>query len=186
MLQQLKSFPLVFLLQLTFFCIVPLVGCQDVGLLPVAMICSVPNASGIQEGGSEDNEGNCSCSVQGTKKRMWETSCTSLKSKKVKGTNSNDCQLGSHCPNWTSDGRISNCLDRNCLLTIGNKCLPDTSLANSGSNSLYEKVEFRAGNITNEDYGSPEIPCTAKCKRIMLMNIADSDKKSRLTKVLPM
>ncbi|KAI3471642.1 hypothetical protein Pfo_028292 [Paulownia fortunei] len=159
-----------------------MVGYQDVGLLPVAVYCSVANASGIREGGSEDNEDNCSCSVHGTKKRTWEASCTSLKSKKVKGTHSNDCQLGDHCPMWTSDGRI----DTNCLLTSGNKFLPDAWLTNSGSNSMYEKnEECRAGNTTNEDYyGCPEIPSTPKCIRIMLMNIADDDKKSRLTKII--
>ncbi|KAK6149101.1 hypothetical protein DH2020_016626 [Rehmannia glutinosa] len=161
-------------------------GCQDVDPLPVAIYCSVANASGIREGGGEDHEDNCSCSVQGTKKRTWEASCTSLKSKKVKGTHSNACQLGSHCPVWTSDGRIVNCHDRNDLLTNENKFMPDALLTNSGSNSMYEKnEERRTVSIRNEDfYVCPEIPSTAKCNRIMLMNIADDEKKSRLTKII--
>ncbi|KAK4412901.1 hypothetical protein Salat_2937300 [Sesamum alatum] len=160
-------------------------GCQDIGLLPVTMYCNVANASEIRECGNEYDEGDCSCSVQGTKKRMWEASCTSLKSKKVKGTYSNDCQLVSRCPVWTSDGRIVNCPDRNCFLTSGNEFSPDALLMNSGSDSMYDKnEECRAGNITNEEYGCPEIPSTAKVYRIMLMNIADNDKKSRLTKII--
>ncbi|KAK4404810.1 hypothetical protein Sango_0849600 [Sesamum angolense] len=129
-------------------------GCHEIGLSPVTLNCNVASASGIREGGNEYDDGDCSCSVQGTKKRMWEASRTSLKSKKVKGTYSNDCQLASCCPVWTSDRRIVNCPDRNCCLT-GNEISPDALLTNSGSNSM-----------------------------VMLMNMADNDKKSRLTKII--
>ncbi|KAL0453165.1 UNVERIFIED_CONTAM: hypothetical protein Slati_1294600 [Sesamum latifolium] len=160
-------------------------GCKEIGLSPVTMNCNVASASGIRAGGNEYDEGDCSCSVQGTKKRMWEASRTSLKSKKVKGTYSNDCQLASCCPVWTSDRRIVNCPDRNCFLTSGNEISPDALLTNSGSNSMYGKnEECRGGNITNEEYGYPKIPSGAKGYRVMLMNIADNDKKSRLTKII--
>ncbi|KAL8489428.1 hypothetical protein ACS0TY_025364 [Phlomoides rotata] len=159
-------------------------GCQDAGLLPVVIKCSVPNASGMRECGSTDDEVNCSYSAHGTKKRMWETSCTSLMSKKVKGTQSTDCELGSDYSSWTNDGRIAKCVDRNCSITIRDEPLPDASLANHGSNSLKDKVEPQADNITNEDSGVPKIPCTAKCNMIMLMNIDDEVKKSRLTKII--
>ncbi|PIN20077.1 hypothetical protein CDL12_07238 [Handroanthus impetiginosus] len=160
-------------------------GCQNVGLLPVVLYDSMANASGIRDGGSGDYEDNCSCSVQGTKRRIWAASCTSLKSKKVKGAHSNDCPLGSCCHVSTSDRKIVNCCDRNCLPTSGNKFLLDALLTNSGNNSLYaENEECRAGNITNEKHGCSEIPSTAKCNIIMLMNIADDDKKSRLTKII--
>ncbi|GFP90911.1 mediator of DNA damage checkpoint protein 1 [Phtheirospermum japonicum] len=130
-----------------------LVGSQDAGLLPVALCCSVVNASEIRECGIEYHEDNCSWSVQGTK-RAWEASCTSLKSKKVKGTHSSDWHLGSHGP--------------------------------VSSNSMNEKnEECRTVNLSDEDvYICPEIPSTAKCNKIMLMNIADDEKKSRLTKII--
>lgn len=146
------------------------------------MISSVPNASERLKGRSEDDDDTFSCSVQGTKKRMWETSCTSLMSKKVKGTYSEDHQSHSHSQNWISDGGVPNSLDRNCSSTIGNKFLPDVSLENFESNNMHSKAEFIISNITDKDYGSPEVPVTTKYS-IMLMNIADADKISRLTKV---
>ncbi|KAL0383492.1 UNVERIFIED_CONTAM: hypothetical protein Scaly_0636500 [Sesamum calycinum] len=159
-------------------------GCHEIGLSPVTINCNVASASGIREGGNEYDDGDCSCSVQGTKKRMWEASCTSLKSKKVKGTYSNDCQLASCCPVWTSDRRIVNCPDRNGCLT-GNEISPDALLTNSGSNSMYDKnEECRAGNITNAKSGYPKITSMAKGYRVMLMNMADNDKKSCLTKII--
>ncbi|XP_057784039.1 uncharacterized protein LOC131001573 [Salvia miltiorrhiza] len=152
-------------------------GCLDVGIQPVAMICSVPNASGKLKGRGEDDEDGFSCSVEGNKRRTWETSCTSLMSKKVKGTHLEDHQLSSHSPSWTRDGGVANySLDRNCSSTTGNNFFPDTSLANE-SNSMHEKVELGVSNI-------PEFPFRAKCHRIMLMNIADVDKKSHLTKII--
>ncbi|KAH6832611.1 hypothetical protein C2S53_010955 [Perilla frutescens var. hirtella] len=162
----------------------PVDGCQDVGLVPAAMICSVPDTSGKLEGGSKDDEYNLSCSMQGTKKRMWETSWTSLMSKKVKGTHSGDHQSHSHSPHWTSDVGVANSVDRICSSTMRNKLLLDASPENFGSNNMHGKVELTVNNITNEDHGSPEIPFATNCYRIMLMNIADADKKSRLTKII--
>ncbi|KAL3637196.1 hypothetical protein CASFOL_019495 [Castilleja foliolosa] len=126
---------------------------QDAGLLPVALCCSVANASEIREAGIEDHEDDCSWSVQGTK-RAWEASCTSLKSKKVKGTHSSDCHLGSHSP----------------------------ALSNSMNGKNKECTTI---SLSDEDvYICPEFPYTAKCNKIMLMNIADDEKKSRLTKII--
>lgn len=161
------------LLQVTFADFV-LIGCQDLALLPVAKYSSMTNASGKREVGSLDDEDNYSCSVNGTKKRTWEATRTSLKSKKVKGTQSNDCELGSHCSVWTGDERIVNNLDSNCLLTRGNQILQKYEL-NEGC---------RARSIRNEDYGGAEISCTTQRCRVMLMNIADDVKKLLLAKVL--
>lgn len=141
------------------------------------MICGVPDASGKMEGRSEDDGDSFSCSVKGNMKRTWETSCTSLMSKKVKGTHSED-----HSPSWTRYGGVANSLDRNCSSTIGSKFLPDTAPAND-SISMHEKVKLGVSDITRKDFGTPENPSTTKCHRIMLMNIADADKKSCLTKV---
>ncbi|KAL0404859.1 UNVERIFIED_CONTAM: hypothetical protein Sradi_2126700, partial [Sesamum radiatum] len=95
-------------------------GCKEIDLSPVTMNCNVASASGIRAGGNEYDEGDCSCSVQRTKKRIMH--------------------------------------DKN--------------------------EECRAGNITNEEYGYPKIPSRANGYRVMLMNIADNDKKSRLTKII--
>ncbi|GER25817.1 N-acetyltransferase [Striga asiatica] len=145
----------------------------DDGLLPLAVSCSVADASGKHDVGIEDHEDNCSWSALDTKKRTWEASCTSLKSKKVKGTRT-DSQLGSHCRVWTSDEKIANCHDQNCLGT------------NSANHRPHEKGEkCKMADIRNEDvYMPPEIPSPAKSNRIMLMNIADDEKKARLSKII--
>ncbi|XP_051138588.1 uncharacterized protein LOC127256565 isoform X2 [Andrographis paniculata] len=118
--------------------LLPVNGCQKLGPLPIGG--GVANTLEMR-GGNEDDDDNYRPLLE-NKKRIWEASLTSLKSKKVKGTNS---------------------------------C----------SNSMQEKGnECRTGNITNEDFGYTEIPSAAKCCRIMLMNIADEDKKSCLTKII--
>lgn len=141
-------------------------------------MCIVPYVSEKMESRSEDDADNFSGSMQRTTKRMWESSCTSLMSKKVKGTHSEDQQTHSHSCNWTSDGGVSISLDRNCSSITGNKFLCVASLENSESKNKHEKAEVRISNITDKD--------TTKCYSIMLMNIADTDKISRLTKVRTM
>lgn len=123
--------------------------------------------------------------VQGAKKRIWETSSTSLKSKKVEGTHSNDCQVASQCPVWTSDASVVNFHDRNLKSFSEHKLMPEASLANSCIKSTCGKYrECRAGNMSINDYSCPLVPPAEKCIKIMLMNIADDDKRSSLTKII--
>lgn len=122
------------------------------------------------------------CSVPGKHKRVWEASCTSLKSKKVKGTQSSDSEMG-HYPAQTSNGTMFNSSDRNYLLTSGNDYFSDGCLKNSRSNIETSK-ECIAVNTTNSDSGGVDISSASKCFRVMLMNIADDNKKSNLTKVV--
>lgn len=145
----------------------------------------------LQWTGSEYSESvllglqNFSNDVQGAKKPIWETSSLSLKSKKVKGTHSNDCQVASQCPVWTSDTSIVNFHDRNLKSFSEHKLMPGASLANSGSNSTYGKYEeCRAGNMSINDYHCPLVPPAETCIKIMLMNIADEDKRLTLTKII--
>ena len=116
------------------------------------------NDLGLTQIGSDVDVKNCSCSSLGAKKRVWASSCTSLKSKKVKGGHHVDCQLDSKGFILGSDTRNNCCLEK-------------------------DDIDCRAVNITSVDCGVEEPLSGGKCYRIMLMNIADNAKKSGLTKV---
>ncbi|XP_073018693.1 uncharacterized protein [Primulina eburnea] len=158
--------------------------CPNVDPHPIAKRY-VANTNGVREAGGATDMENCSGSVQGGKKRIWETSSSSLKSKKVKGTHSNDCQVASQCPVWTSDASIMNFHDRNLKSFSEHKLMPEASLANSTSKSTCGKYkECRAGNMSINDHSCLLVPQAEKCIKIMLMNIADDDKRLTLTKII--
>ncbi|KZV57858.1 hypothetical protein F511_03427 [Dorcoceras hygrometricum] len=158
--------------------------CPSSDPLPPANCCVV-DANGVKEAGAADDLEDCSCSVQGSKKRIWETSSTSLKSKKVKGTHSNDCQVASQCPVWTSDGRKVNFYHTNPKLFSEHKLMSKASPENSGSKSTSGKYkECKRGNMPIDDYSCPLVSHTEKCVKVMLMNIADDGKRSSLTKII--
>ncbi|XP_073147169.1 uncharacterized protein [Henckelia pumila] len=158
--------------------------CPNADQLPIAK-CYVAYTNGVTEAGGAADLENCSCSVQGYKKRIWGTSSTSLKSKKVKGTHSNDCQVVSQCPVWTNDVRIVNFYERNLKAFSEHKLISEASLVNSRSKSTCGKYkERRAGNMSIDNCSFPLVPPTEKCVKIMLMNIADDDKRLSLTKVI--
>uniref|UniRef100_F6HLN0 PAX-interacting protein 1 n=1 Tax=Vitis vinifera TaxID=29760 RepID=F6HLN0_VITVI len=105
-----------------------------------------------------DVEANCSCSAHGAKKRVWEASLSSLKSKKVKGSHQIGCQLDSNWDIVSGNGKIDNVCFVGCSLgTTRNESLSELSF------ELQEKGEGF---------------------RIMLMNIADDTKKAHLTKII--
>ncbi|XP_073222101.1 uncharacterized protein [Cicer arietinum] len=112
---------------------------------------------------------NCSQSTQ-VAKRAWEASLSSLKSKRVRGSQLVECQSDS---SWgliqEADDRVNPCFVEaphgDCLITKkSEKCIGDLLHLEAPANS--------------------ELPSTKQCFRIMLMNITDDAKKTQLAKVI--
>ncbi|GMP97588.1 hypothetical protein CsSME_00045779 [Camellia sinensis var. sinensis] len=129
---------------------------------------------------------HCSCSSLGEKKRVWEASYTSLKSKKVKGCHQVNCQLDSRDFVPESDGTNDSSF-HGCSSGISkNKSLVDVTPRDPLSSTYLEKTneECQRVNIISEDHDSMELLAKGESFRIMLMNIADNAKKSSLTKII--
>lgn len=134
-----------------------------------------------------DGDNHCSCYTQGTKRRAWEASLSSLKSKKVKGSHQLDCELDSSWGLDSESHRIDCCFN-GCSLGISKgssfvEATPTDPLTSScmGNNAK----ESRSVDMTSEALASKELQSKGECFRIMLMNIADFTKKRHLTKVNP-
>lgn len=119
------------------------------------------------------------------KRRVWESSLSSLKSKKVKGSHLVGCQSGS---NWDivceSDGYYS-CCQRCTPESSKNDKLVGLPPKNTLTSSSAQKIAqgCGAGNITSETPIRKEFHSQRQCYKIMLMNIANDTKKAHLTKV---
>ncbi|KAI3967796.1 hypothetical protein MKX01_039188 [Papaver californicum] len=117
----------------------------------------------------------CSCSGKGVKRRAWEASLSSLKSKKIKGGHCNDCHvdftcdLSLECDRANISGSYGSSGDKFCSDVIL-KILP---MINS-CQVIHAAKSRLANNLTDEDRGH-ELS-TGECHRIMLMNIADDVK----------
>ncbi|KAA8518075.1 hypothetical protein F0562_015549 [Nyssa sinensis] len=154
-------------------------GCRD--LVPFEGMDCIKMANGLEltktEAGADVK--CCSCSTLGAKKRVWEASYTSLKSKKVKGGHLMDCQLDSRDFVSGSDGRNDSCFDGSSLVSSRNKSFievtPKDPLTCRYLKNNAEESEF---------HGNEELPLKQECFRILLMNIADDAKKSSLTKII--
>lgn len=120
----------------------------------------------------------CSCSESGSKKRTWETSHTSVKSKKIKGGHQADCDLHS------KDISLESVSGNSFSAISKSKCQVGIT-PNDHLTSFLEKnaEEATAVNLTYEEHSSRGISSRGKSFRIMLMNIADDSKKANLTKV---
>ncbi|KAL5743829.1 hypothetical protein ACOSQ2_026945 [Xanthoceras sorbifolium] len=118
---------------------------------------------------------NCSCSTQGTKRKVWEASLSSLKSKKVKGSHHVDCQLSSK---FVSE-------DHETLEISGSKALVEVTPGDPLTSSyLKNDAKDKPICITSAAPTSKELQLRGECFKIMLMNIADDSKKTHLTKVI--
>ncbi|KAL2464629.1 N-acetyltransferase [Forsythia ovata] len=161
-------------------------GCKHADLVPTAGHHSIANGSGLIKSGSEVGLERCSCSELGTKKRLWEASHTSLKSKKVKGAHVIDCRLGSDDSVPGRAGRNDCCFRDNSYSAISrSKISTDVSPNNLLTNSSFEENnDGKACNVTVEGFGAQEVLSSGQSFRIMLMNIADDNKKSNLTKII--
>ncbi|XP_030452929.2 uncharacterized protein LOC115674619 [Syzygium oleosum] len=135
----------------------------------------------LSDCGAHDDVDCCHCSGHGKKRIVWEATLSSLKSKKVKGSQQPDCQL--HCdryPVLESEGNDS--------------CFKGCSSGFPRNNFLGEPIpgnheENIATNLTTLDTASApllqnEVHSGEACFRIMLMDIAEDTKKAHLTKVI--
>ncbi|XP_071688258.1 uncharacterized protein [Rutidosis leptorrhynchoides] len=123
-------------------------GCQD-------LVC----LDSVECMNTEKSDANiCSCSSLGARKRTWEASKTSLKSKKVKGGHLIVCQS-----------------DNGCLSTSNktSQCSKDEHLEN------FTPTVGAPLSVSYDDNAQER-----NCYRIMLMNIADDAKKSNLTRII--
>lgn len=108
----------------------------------------------------------CSQSTKGAK-RTWEASLSSLKSKRVKGSQLVDNQSGSSCGFILETDEANPCVVED---------LYDPSITDGSEKCVDNYLHVEAPI-------NMEAPSTKQCFRIMLMNIADDAKKTQLTKV---
>ncbi|XP_022766617.1 uncharacterized protein LOC111311476 isoform X1 [Durio zibethinus] len=150
---------------------------------------SAADGSGGQKG-ANIGANQCACSSQVAKRKVWEASSSSLKTKKVKGTHQIDshqnvCQLDSNWHIIPDSDRYGSWLD-GCSFASTDKSLvevtPGVSLANNCI--INEAQEGRPSCMTPEAPTAKELQSYKECFRIMLMNIADDTKKTHLIKVI--
>ncbi|XP_024922639.3 uncharacterized protein LOC107431598 isoform X1 [Ziziphus jujuba] len=142
----------------------------------------------VQETGADFDSKYFSFPTQDSraKRRVWESSLSSLKSKKVKGSHLVGCHCGSNCDIvCESDGYYS-CFQRCTLDGSKNDKLVGLPPINTLTGSSEEKIAqgCDAGNLTTEAPIRKEFHSQRQCYKIMLMNIADDTKKAHLTKVI--
>lgn len=125
------------------------------------------NGADCLQDGNDANVTYCSQSIK-VEKRAWEASLSSLKSKRVKGSQLVDCQSGS---SW---GFISDA-DRT------NSCSMEAPHRDSLMTKNSEK--YIGDHLHAEAPVNLELPSTKQRFRIMLMNITDQAKKTQLEKV---
>ncbi|KAG9459179.1 hypothetical protein H6P81_003687 [Aristolochia fimbriata] len=127
----------------------------------------------------------CPCSGQSEKRKVWESSLSSLKSKKVKGGHHINCCKDFHC-NVADE---SECRNGTNFAKNSLDAVRDKSLSNAISSSP-QQVNFtdtqaweNIVTATPKDVGNEERPYS-KYPVVMLMNIADDVKKAQLTKIV--
>lgn len=141
----------------------------------------------LSKKGADPNVKHCSCSTQGAKRRVWEASLSSLKSKKVKGSHSIDCQVDSNCGLALGSVENDSCFQGCSLETSKNKSLVRDTPKVPLSHNCVEKIAEEHGsvNVMPEALASKDFQSKGECFRIILMNIADDAKRTHLIKVYP-
>ncbi|XP_038697506.1 uncharacterized protein LOC119995167 isoform X1 [Tripterygium wilfordii] len=118
--------------------------------------------------GSSGGVNLCTCSTQNAKRKVWEASLSSLKSKKVKGSHLLDCSSESA---W---GLIP---ESDCTAPCFNGC--SWEMVNNS-------IEGKPFEMTSKALVGKEVCSNGEYLKVMLMNIADDTKKTSLTKVIEM
>jgi hypothetical protein len=141
----------------------------------------------LSKKGADPNLKHCSCSTQGAKRRVWEASLSSLKSKKVKGSHSIDCQIDSNCGLALGSVENGSCFRGCSLETSKNTSLVRDTPRAPWSRNCMEKIvqEHGSVNVMQEALASTDFQSKRECFRIILMNIADDAKRNHLIKVYP-
>ncbi|KAE8098705.1 hypothetical protein FH972_016749 [Carpinus fangiana] len=140
----------------------------------------------LSKKGADPNLKHCSCSTQGAKRRVWEASLSSLKSKKVKGSHSIDCQIDSNCGLALGSVENGSCFQGCSLETSKNTSLVRDTPRAPWSRNCMEKIvqEHGSVNVMQEALASTDFQSKRECFRIILMNIADDAKRNHLIKVI--
>ncbi|CAJ2671573.1 unnamed protein product [Trifolium pratense] len=118
--------------------------------------------------GNYANVANCSQSTK-VAKRAWEASSSSLKSKRVRGSQIADCHSDS---SW---GFVSEADRTNPCSLEAPHC--NTAITENSTKCIGDHMHVEAPL-------SLKLPSTKQCFRIMLMNITDDAKKTQLAKVI--
>lgn len=145
----------------------------------------VGKSGGLPDTSTDSFVKNCSCATQGTKRRVWEASVSSLKSKKVKGAHS----LGSSDTDsfWSLGSKsYKNDTCHECSMgTSKDKLLPGVApeCLSNGTDGVKDTGNCTTVYCLPEVTAGTEICLRRECFSIMLMNIADDNKKVHLTKV---
>ncbi|PHT80596.1 hypothetical protein T459_13611 [Capsicum annuum] len=135
---------------------------------------------GFNESESQALLKKCSCSASGSKKRTWETSSTSVKSKKIKGGHQTHCDL--HAKDTSLES-----VTRNSFSAVSKSKCPVGITPNDHLTSQFVEKNAEGAttvNLTYEEHTSRGIFSRGTNFRIMLMNIADDRKKANLTKII--
>ncbi|XP_009797207.1 uncharacterized protein LOC107807795 isoform X2 [Nicotiana tabacum] len=154
--------------------------CQDYQPGDCAAGSSKRGPMGFNESESQAFLKQCSCSASGSKKRTWETSYTSVKSKKIKGGHQTECDLHAKDNSLESDVGIS------FSAVSKRKCRADINPSDRLTSCSLEKnaEEATTVNATYKGHSSRGVSSRGTSYRIMLMNIADDNKKANLTKII--
>lgn len=141
----------------------------------------------LPETGTDGDTKYISLSTQGSgaKRRVWEASLSSLKSKKVKGTHLVGCQTEPNLDVDSESDGYDSCRQRCPLDITKNKslfgCPPIDPLASSRKEKNAQSCGL--GNLPSEALIRGDFSSQRQCFKVMLMNIADDTKKAHLTKV---
>lgn len=127
----------------------------------------------------------CQCLGVSKKRRIWEATLSSLKSKKVKGAHSTDCQIRSDRSLTTENMGKECCMAEYSLGIPRDHQLAETIFENPLTSTDAEKCLRNCVALTrpSEALHTNELQSKGGCFKIMLMNIADDSKKTHLTKV---
>ncbi|XP_068660316.1 uncharacterized protein [Aristolochia californica] len=162
---------------------------KQVDLHPPLWSCARPCISvpvKAPETGCGTSVNYCSCSGPSEKRKVWESSLSSLKSKKVKGSHHINCEKDFHrdladeneCKYDTNF--VKNSLDMVRDKSISNVIPRSPQQFNfmevHGEGNTETKTSFK--DVGNEERSACEYPV------VMLMNIADDVKKAQLTKIV--
>ncbi|GAV72590.1 BRCT domain-containing protein [Cephalotus follicularis] len=123
---------------------------------------------------------HCSCSEQGSKRKIWQASLSSLKSKRVKGSHCMNCQSDSSWDIVPESDRNYPSLDGCSIGIYDIKSFEEVT----PGDPLTKAKDGGKVNMTSDVITDKEFQPKAECFRIMLMNIADETKKTHLKKVI--
>lgn len=126
---------------------------------------------------------SCSCASQNMKRKVWEASWSSIKSKKVKGSHHVDCDMvsGGSLPDDSNQQTFIE-YDHGCL-----KCSRDEAafkVLSENTSNIYHEEKHGDDKLGTNDHLHPTKPILRQTPVIMLMNIADDMKKAGLIKVI--